>query len=163
MLQTFAQWLQDTAFAQWVATSSVAFPWIETCHVIFMTTVVGTITVVDLRLLNVNSTRRSVTQITNEVLPFTWCAFALAALTGGMLFVSKATEYVEDFPFRMKMLLLVCAGINMVIFHFTAYRGVASWDQGSDTPRAAKIAAGLSLLFWMSIIVFGRWIGFTVR
>ncbi|HVY35045.1 MAG TPA: DUF6644 family protein [Caulobacteraceae bacterium] len=163
MLQTVAQWLQDTALAQWIATSAVGFPWIETFHVIFITTVVGTITVVDLRLLNLTSTRRSVSQITSEVLPFTWCAFALAALTGGLLFMSKATEYVDDFPFRMKMLLLACAGLNMVVFHFTAARGVASWDQGVDTPRAAKIAAALSLLFWTGIIVFGRWIGFTVR
>ena len=50
MLLTIAQWLQDLPFAQWVSTSSVAFPWIESCHVLCMTTVVGTITIVDLRL-----------------------------------------------------------------------------------------------------------------
>jgi hypothetical protein len=163
MLLAIAQWLQNTDLAQWIATSELAFPWIETFHVICMTTVVGTITVVDLRLLNLTSGNRSVSQLTNEVLPFTWGAFGLAAITGSLLFISKATEYVVDFPFRMKMLLMACAGVNMVIFHFTAYRTVAGWDAAESTPQAAKIAAGLSLLFWATIIVCGRWIGFTVR
>ncbi len=163
MLLMIAQWLQDLPFAQWVSTSSVAFPWIESCHVLCMTTVVGAITIVDLRLLNLTSRSRTVTQISNDLLPFTWCAFALAAFTGSMLFVSKATEYVVDFPFQLKMLTMAAAGINMLIFHFTAYKRVASWDGGADTPKAAKIAAGLSLLFWATVIVAGRWIGFTVR
>lgn len=163
MLLSIAQWLQDTPFAQWVSTSSVAFPWIESCHVVCMTTVVGTITIVDLRLLNLTSKQRTVTQVSNDMLPFTWCAFALAALTGSMLFMSKATEYVVDFPFQMKMLTMALAGINMLIFHFTGYKRVADWDGQADTPRAAKIAAGLSLLFWATVIVCGRWIGFTVR
>ncbi len=163
MLLSIAQWLQDTPFAQWVSTSSVAFPWIESCHVVCMTTVVGTITIVDLRLLNLTSKQRTVTQVSNDMLPFTWCAFALAALTGGMLFMSKATEYVVDFPFQMKMLTMALAGVNMLIFHFTAYGRVADWDGQADTPKAAKIAAGLSLLFWATVIVCGRWIGFTVR
>jgi hypothetical protein len=163
MLLTIAQWLQNTDLAQWIATSEIAFPWIETFHVICMTTVVGTITVVDLRLLNLTSNNRLVTQLTDEVLPFTWGAFALAVVTGSLLFISKATEYVVDFPFRMKMLLMACAGANMLIFHFTAYRTVAGWDGGAHTPPQAKIAAGLSLLFWAGVIVCGRWIGFTVR
>ena len=163
MLLTIAQWLQDLPFAQWVATSSVAFPWIESCHVLCMTAVVGTITIVDLRLLNLTSKQRTVTQISNDLLPFTWGAFALAALTGGMLFVSKATEYVADFPFQMKMLTMALAGVNMLVFHFTAYGRVANWDGAADTPKAAKIAAALSLLFWATVIVCGRWIGFTVR
>jgi hypothetical protein len=163
MILAIAHWLQHTTLAQWITTSELAFPWIETFHVICITTVVGSITVVDLRLLNLTSGSRSVTLLTNEILPFTWGAFGLAAVTGSLLFISKATEYVVDFPFRMKMLLMACAGINMMIFHFTAYRRVAGWDTSASTPQAAKIAAGLSLLFWASVIVFGRWIGFTGR
>jgi len=128
-----------------------------------MTTVVGTITIVDLRLLNLTSRQRTVAQVSNDMLPFTWGAFALAALTGGMLFMSKATEYVVDLPFQLKMLTMALAGINMVIFHFMVFKRVAEWDGKADTPRAAKIAAGLSLLFWATVIVCGRWIGFTVR
>jgi hypothetical protein len=161
MLLSFATWLQDTALAQWVALEG--FPWVESCHVVCITTVVGTVTIVDLRLLNLTSRHSRVAQISNDMLPFTWCAFALAALTGGLLFISKPLIYVADFPFQMMMLGIALAGVNMLIFHFTAYRRVADWDGQPDTPMAAKIAAALSLLFWATVIICGRWIGFTVR
>jgi hypothetical protein len=161
MLHSFAEWLQDTAFAQWVAIAG--FPWIESCHVLCITAVVGTITIVDLRLLNLTSKRSSVTRLSNDLLPFTWCAFALAALTGSILFISKPTAYVADVPFQMMMLTIALAGLNMLVFHFTVYRRVVDWDGQPDTPTAAKIAAALSLLFWATVIVCGRWIGFTVR
>jgi uncharacterized membrane protein YvlD (DUF360 family) len=125
--------------------------------------VVGTVTIVDLRLLNLTSRNSRVTQISRDMLPFTWGAFALAALTGGLLFMSKPMIYLADFPFQMMILGMVLAGINMAIFHFTAYRQVANWDVQAHTPVAARIAAALSLLFWASVIISGRWIGFTLK
>ena len=162
MLQSIAQAIQDTPLAQWISVSPTAFPTIETIHVICMTSVVGTISILDLRLLYVASKGRSVRSVSQDVLPFTWGAFGLAAISGGMLFTSKATEYVEDWPFRLKMILMACAGVNMLIFHSTTYRSVEAWDMGKP-PVAARVSAGLSLLFWALVIVCGRWIGFTVR
>ena len=162
MLQYFAQMLQDTPLAQWISVSPTAFPTIETIHVICMTTVVGAISILDMRLLYANFRGRSVRAVSRDVLPFTWGAFAIAVISGGMLFTSKATEYVENWPFRLKMILMACAGVNMMIFHFTTYRTVNDWDMG-EPPVAARVSAGLSLLFWALVIVCGRWIGFTVR
>jgi hypothetical protein len=62
----------------------------------------------------------------------------------------------------MKMLLLVAAGLNMLIFHFVTHKSVANWDSDTPTPLAAKVAGGLSLLFWIGVVAYGRWIGFTV-
>lgn len=162
MLQAFAQWVQDAAVSQWIASSELGFPWIETIHVVCITTMVGAITVLDLRLLYAASLNRSVRQVSADILPFTWGAFGLAAITGGLLFASKAVEYVNDLPFKLKMLALACAGANMLVFHFTTYRGVAGWDAGPPPPNA-RISAALSLAFWVTVIVCGRWIGFTVR
>ncbi|MEI9891868.1 MAG: hypothetical protein WDN45_16530 [Caulobacteraceae bacterium] len=111
-----------------------------------MSTVVGTISVLDLRLLYVTSRQRSVRSVSADVLPFTWGAFLLAMITGLLLFSSKATEYVVDFPFLAKMGVMACAGVNMVIFHFTTYRTVGGWDAGGvRPPPAARISAFLSL------------------
>jgi hypothetical protein len=110
-------WLHDTRFATAIRESGVLFPWIESVHVLAVTLVVGSISIVDLRLLGIASVNRSVASLSIEVVPFTWIAFAVAVLTGSALFAPHAVGYANNFQFRMKMLLLVLAGVNMLVFH----------------------------------------------
>jgi uncharacterized membrane protein len=163
VLQSFCEWLQNTAVGSFISASTWAFPTIETIHVFALVIVVGTIAIVDLRLLSVASRNRSVSQLSNDVLPITWSAFCLAVLTGGLMFSSKAVEYLANWPFRIKMVLLALAGLNMLLFHFMTYRSVHKWDEAERAPSAARLAGALSLTFWIGVVVFGRWIGFTVR
>jgi len=163
ILQTFCAWLENTAPAQFVSTSTWAFPTIETVHVLVLVIVVGSIAIVDLRLLGVASNHRKVTALSNDVLPVTWTAFVLALITGSLLFSSKATHYLDNWPFRLKMALLLAAGINMLLFHLITWRDVEGWDHLKVTPRSARLAGFLSLVFWIGVVVFGRWIGFTVH
>jgi hypothetical protein len=68
--------------------------------------------------------------------------------------------YYDDFPFRLKMVCLALAGINMAWFQAFTFRRVAEWDRGSP-PAAARVAGGISLSLWVAIVAAGRWIGFT--
>jgi hypothetical protein len=162
MIQAFCQWLYDTPLADSIRANELLFPWLESVHVLAITLVLGSIAVVDLRLLGIASRGRPVARLIREVLPVTWCAFAVAAITGATLFISNAVNYAKNFPFQMKMLLLVLAGLNMVVFHFVTYRSVAQWDEAAETPFAARFAGGFSIALWLSIVAFGRWIGFTI-
>ncbi len=153
-------WLHDTSFASAIRESGVLFPWIESVHVLAVTLVVGSISIVDLRLLGIASINRSVASLSGEVVPFTWAAFAVAVLTGSALFTSHAVGYAHNFQFRMKMLLLVLAGVNMLVFHLIMGRGVGRWSESAVTPWQGKIAGLISLLLWIGIVAFGRWIGF---
>jgi hypothetical protein len=143
------------------AGSELLFPSIETLHVLAIVLVVGTIMIVDLRLLNLASSGRPVSVLMKEVLPWTWGAFGLAVLSGGLLFVSAAVKYSQSPPFQFKMGALLLAGVNMAVFHLGAYRRVSAWDTGPGIPLAARLAAALSLCVWVVIIALGRWIGFT--
>jgi hypothetical protein len=60
------------------------------------------------------------------------------------------------------MVLLLLAGLNMAIFHLPTWRTVDAWDSGQAIPRAAKLAGGLSLMFWVVVVFCGRVIGFTL-
>ena len=78
------------------------------------------------------------------------------------MFISKATNYYNDEYFRYKMLFILLAGLNMAIFHLFTFRSVAHWDRDVPTLVGAKIAGGLSMVFWIIVVFCGRWIGFTV-
>ncbi len=152
--------LQDLGLPTQIRESDWLFPTIETVHVFAVVLVVGTIMTVDLRLLGFANKERPYSQVAAEMLPWTWTAFVIAALAGMLMFSSKALTYYGDIPFRLKMICLLLAGINMVMFHWLGTRHLDTWDRGRP-PRAAKFAGGASLLLWTTIVAAGRWIGFT--
>ena len=157
------RWLQSSTPAQIIAENELLFPWIESVHVLAIVLVVGTISIVDLRLIGVASLERAVSRLMRDVLPFTWGAFAIAAITGSLLFSSNAFKYAHNFFFLGKLVLLVLAGLNMALFHLIGVRDIATWGTQRTTPLAAKAAGGISLLLWILVIGFGRGIGFTMH
>ena len=161
-LDAVFKWLFETSFAITIHESEAIFPWIESFHVLAITLVVGSIAIVDLRLLGFASLDRTVARLTKDVLPCTWVAFAVAATTGAALFASNAVNYSHNFYFQGKMVLLLVAGINMLIFQFLIGRDIERWNASSQTPMAAKVSAAVSLVLWVGVVGFGRWIGFTL-
>jgi len=151
----------NSGVGEWMRTNVRAMPVVEALHVIAAATVFGTVLVVDLRLLGLPSLMRAVTRVSGEMLHFTWAAFALAVITGVMMFAANANTYYGNTAFRIKLLALAAAGVNMALFHFGAFRSVAQWDQHQVSPRAARVAAALSILLWVGVIFVARWIGFT--
>jgi len=153
----FLEWLQNTALAVMVGESW--FPYVESAHVVFLAAVAGTIFTVDARLLGFASQQLRITYLAERLLPVTWLAFAGAAITGLLMFMANAVAYVDKTPFLIKMGLLLAAGLNMLYFQLVTWRSVASWDNGRPAP-AARVAGAISVLCWVGVIVFGRWIGF---
>ena len=153
--------LQEMPFAEAIAEGSVLFPWIETIHILAVVTVVGTVSIIDLRLVGVGAHVKSIRRLMSQLLPTIWTAFAIAVPTGFLMFASKAVKYSANWPFRIKLLLLLAAGVNTLVFHLLIHRGGERWDEG-ETPTSAKIAGYTSITLWIGIVVFGRWIGFIV-
>jgi hypothetical protein len=162
MFEEAVTWLYNTELADTIRENGMLFPWVESVHVLAITLVLGSIAAVELRLLGLASLGRPVTRLVREVLPITWVAFAVAVITGGLMFASNAVEYSRNFSFQMKMLLLVLAAINMLVFHRVTYRSVGRWNETRRTPFGARFAGGFSLLVWIGVVAFGRWIGFTI-
>jgi hypothetical protein len=163
MLDTVFQHLQDTAIATAIREGEALFPWIECVHVLALTLVIGSIAIVDLRLIGLRSRDRSVLETTAEALPITWTAFAFAVVTGGLMFCSNATTYAHNGFFQAKMALIAFAGLNMLGYHLVVSRDAASWRTAGETPLRARLVGGVSLALWLAIAACGRWIGFTIN
>ena len=160
MLATIQAWPIAAAIRGDTPETGWLFPIIETLHVIALTLVVGSIAMVDLRLLGISSRDSRVSALSREVLPWTWAAWCIAAVFGTLLFISKAETYWSNADFRLKFLCMGLAALNMLWFHFGIYRRVIQWDLGRP-PLAARLAGGLSLLLWIGVVFFGRWTGYT--
>jgi hypothetical protein len=159
--QHVLEWLEALPLSVGIRESFWMFPTIESVHVIAITLVVGSVMVVDLRVLGLTSRKTRVTELSGSVLSWTWAAFVLALLSGSLLFASKAHAYLDNLNFRLKFLVMAAAFANMLLFHSGPYRSVRAWDLGR-TPALAKLGCALSLVFWVLIVAMGRWIGFTL-
>jgi hypothetical protein len=153
--------LQASPLGSTISQSTWMFPTIETVHVVAVATVIGTIVVVDLRLLGVASKKRPASALIHEFLPWTWAAFALALVSGSLLFTSRAADYMAISPFLAKFSIMAVAAANMLVFHLTAERRIAAWDLGKPI-TGARVAGGLSLLLWTAIVICGRQVGFSL-
>ena len=159
-IESFLQGLASSGLGTFMNTQAGAFGFVESLHVMALALVYGTIMIVDLRLLGMPSTKRPFTEIAAEALKWTWAAFALAVVTGALLFITNPILYFGNTEFRVKMVLLLLAGINMAIFELNIVKSVANWDVDKPVPFAGRMAGTLSLLLWTGVIIFGRMIGF---
>ena len=159
-LPHLCEWLHESAIGTSIRESSYAFPIIESVHVLGITLLVGTIAIVDLRLLGILFRRERVSSIVRQVLPLTWSGFVVMFVSGFLLFWSEAEKAYVNPIFRIKLLLLLLVGLNPLIFHSTIYRRVAAWDDALVVPLQARVTAVLSLTLWSATIVAGRAIAY---
>jgi hypothetical protein len=151
-------WLEALPLAEQIG-ATAWFPLLESIHVVTSTFVVGSILMVDLRLLGVSAMRYPVSRIVREVIPWTYAASAISVVTGVGMFMTRASHYAGNAAFQVKMALLVLAAVNMAVFHLVSARGIVQWDASVAPTPAARFAGGCSLLLWAGVMLSGRWIG----
>jgi hypothetical protein len=161
-LADLISYLENSRLADNIRENDLLFPFIESVHVLAICLVVGSILAVDLRLLGLASIHRSVSRVTNGILPLTWCAFVVAVASGGLLFISNATKYLGNGFFIAKLFLIGAAGLNMMIFHAIGAKDLPRWENETRLPLPARLAGGVSILLWVAVVACGRWIGFTM-
>jgi hypothetical protein len=130
-----------------------AFPVTEILHIIGFAILIGTIMIVDLRLLGVGMRRQTSAQLVADTAPWTLLGLAMIIVTGPMIFLSDPNLYIHNRSFLFKMIALVCA----ILYNWTLHRWVANQPE----PRGlGVIAGGFSILLWSSVIFAGIFIAF---
>jgi hypothetical protein len=160
LLQHLCQLLNDSGFGTMIRESDYAYSIIESVHVITITLVVGTIALLDLRMLGLVLRPISITRIARAVFPLTWSGFAIMFISGFLLFWAEAAKMYTNPAFRTKLILLALVGLNPLIFHTTVYRRVHEWETLHVSPWRARAAAFASLTLWGGIIIAGRAIAY---
>jgi hypothetical protein len=147
--------LEASAVGAAMRDSAWLFASVKAVHLAGIAMLVGSIGVLDLRLLGL---RRAVPvrRLAGRVLPWTAASFLLIVPSGLAMFVANAGELISSPVFALKICLILLAGANAGIFHAGVFRGAAQWDAGVMPPVAARAAAGVSLALWISVIACGR-------
>jgi hypothetical protein len=153
-------WLEESSLGTHIRQSLWLFPIIETIHIFGVVLLVGATSALDLRLMGLAMREQPVSRLAARLLPWAWSGFAIQVVTGFLLFSSEATRCYTNTAFRYKMVGILLAGVNAVVFHYTAYRNVRQWDEAPVGPWGAKIAGLCSIVLWFGIVAAGRWIAF---
>jgi hypothetical protein len=150
------EWIQNTESSTAIRDSIYLFPAIEGTHVLALSMSVGLVMWFDLRLAGFMMRHRSVSQVFDGIKAWMLAGFTVMFITGAILFWSLPMRCYGSSYFWAKMLLLILAGINIVLFHLTIDRRRVLWDKDPIPPLGARLAGVASLLLWMGVIFVGR-------
>ena len=159
-LLSFCHWLERTHGAVAIRESMWMFGGLISIHVLSLGVFFGTVAILDLRLLGNGMRTTPVSDLVDRLLPWTRASFALMAVSGALLIWSEAAKCYTSTSFRIKMALILLAGVNIVVFHRRTYRTAAAWDQAVVLPARARLAGFLSLLLWTGVLAAGRAVGY---
>jgi hypothetical protein len=160
LVAAFCQWLERTSIGTAMRESLWLFPVIETVHIFGIISLVGSTSILDLRLMGLTFREEPVSKLAKRFLPWAWVGFVVQVVTGVLMFSSEATKMYSNLAFQIKMLLILTAGINAFVFDRLAYQSVGKWDNDPVAPLSARIAGLLSILLWFGIVAAGRWIAY---
>lgn len=133
--------------------SPLTFPILECIHIVGFAFSVGTIGLVDLRLLGVGMTNYTPQELARSMAPWTLFGLGIMLTSGPLLFSSDPDMYYLNHAFQLKMALLLLA----IVLHYTVRRKVVA----SGSPGAGALMACLSLAMWTGIIFSGIFYAFT--
>jgi hypothetical protein len=159
-LLSFCEWMAETAGSIALHESLYMYPLVESVHVLTLCLFVGFASILDLRLLGLALRHVPVKQVAERLLPWTIGGFVVMVITGVLLFYAIPVRSFQSVWFRLKVIMLVLAGINVWVFHTRIYLSVDGWGLDAVPPRAARIAGACSLILWGAIIVAGRMIAY---
>jgi hypothetical protein len=118
-------------------------------HYLTMFWFIGSVAIVDLRVMGIASGERNVAELGEQLFPWAWIGFTLCVIAGFLEFATAAGDWAPDPVFHVKVAMIVVS----VIFTIIVQMGVKKWALAAEIPTAAKIIALISLLLWIATIV----------
>ena len=154
MLASIVNSITDSAFNQWISETFWLWPVLEITHFVGLSVMLGALMIIDLRMLGLY---RSIdAESTHRLLPLVWVGFCMNLFSGILFIIGDPGRYAINIGFRLKMLLILLAGLNAAIYHFKVRPLMAGWNTEDATPTMAKAVALTSLTAWAGVLLLGR-------
>lgn len=156
------EWLEATSVGVLVRESPWGFPILVAFHLMGIMLSVGTLVWFDLRLLGVSMTGVRASLMYRRLMPWMFTGFAIMFISGFMLLAGFATNAYGNVYFRIKIIAMVLAAVNAFLYHRFTERRIVQWDDAPGPPTAARMAGLVSISVWMTVILAGRMMSYTM-
>lgn len=147
-------WLENSSWAVSIRQSLWLYPALEIIHIVGIVILVGAAFMFDLRLLGF-SKNLSIVLLARHLLPWSRRGLCLIVPSGILLFITNAKTLGADPTFQLKMILLIMAALNVLVFHRFIFRSHSDLESLNDPPLI-KVSAIISIIVWVAIIACGR-------
>jgi Family of unknown function (DUF6644) len=145
----FCEWLQRNPLIVFLDSSVIISSFFEICHYAGFFLLVGSIALVDLRVLGIAGRRQTATAVAEQLFPWMWTGLVFAFVSGFLMFAGDATDFYEASLFRTKMLVILAALVVGIVVQWK----VPQWDRSPSITLGPKMIAALSLILWIGAIL----------
>ena len=154
MLQSFASNIADSGLNRWIAETYWLWPVLEIIHFIGLSIMLGSLLIIDARLLGMLRTWDAGS--VKKLVPLVWVGFCINLASGTIFFVGDPMRYAINIGFQLKMLLILLAGLNVLVYELQVRLMAAGRDAAARMPAGARLAAAASLAIWAGVLLLGR-------
>jgi hypothetical protein len=160
LLLRLAEWLDSHEWSTALHESYYMYNWIESTHVLTLMVFLGMLFVIDLRMLGLIFSGVPASRISKRLEVPMFVGFSVMVATGLLLYYAIPVRTTQSIWFRIKVVLLIAAGINALLFRNAMQSSVDTWDRDPVAPKRFRIGAMLSLGLWTGVVATGRTIAY---
>ncbi len=160
-MEEFAQWLAGTSASAVVQKTLWLIPLMQTIHIIGVALVFSSVVMIEFRILGYTNAG-TMAETAHRFVPWIFVCVVVMALTGTVLIIGEPTRSLPSFEFQMKMLFLAIALAFTILFARSVHRHADVWADNSGARTAHSTLAIVALASWCAVVIWGRWIAYTV-
>ena len=160
LLLSLARWVDGFEASTGIHESIYMYSWIETTHVLTLMVFLGMLVVIDMRMLGWIFPNVRASVIAQRLNTPMVIGFTVMVITGFLLYFAIPVRTTQSIWFRIKVVLLIAAGINAWLFHRRMRESVNTWDADERAPKRIRTGAAVSLTLWLGVVFTGRAIAY---
>ncbi|HTV80095.1 MAG TPA: DUF6644 family protein [Steroidobacteraceae bacterium] len=157
----WADWISATSLSQWLQNAAWFVPTSQSIHIVSLSMVFGSALAIDLRLLGLGRSFRSVADLTRTLVPWIYGGLVVLFITGSFQTITEPTRQFVSPAFWSKMAMIVCVLALTMWLSRSVAADPERWNSIERRPRRARLVAVASLGLWIAIIYCGRFIAYT--